>query len=47
RPALLGYGSHRAPPDQATKTMPATGADMKSMSKATSRGGLAVNVTEC
>jgi len=33
--------------DKIIKTMRETGADMKSIYKETSRGGLAVNVIEC
>ncbi|WP_155897045.1 L-serine ammonia-lyase, iron-sulfur-dependent, subunit alpha, partial [Bacteriovorax sp. BSW11_IV] len=33
--------------DKVIKTMKDTGADMESKYKETSRGGLAVNVTEC
>lgn len=47
RLALNGNGVHRVSLDQAIETMRATGADMKTKYKETSRGGLAVNVTEC
>lgn len=47
RIALLGDGKHRVSLDHAIKTMHQTGLDMKSKYKETSRGGLAVNVTEC
>lgn len=45
--ALHGDGTHRISLDQAIETMRQTGADMKSKYKETSRGGLAVNITEC
>jgi L-serine dehydratase len=47
RLALHGDGSHKVSLDKAIKTMPETGADMKTKYKETSRGGLAVNVIEC
>ncbi|MBT1165648.1 L-serine ammonia-lyase [Bifidobacterium simiarum] len=47
RMALLGDGSHIVSLDQAIKTMKETGLDMMSKYKETSKGGLAVNVTEC
>lgn len=47
RLALRGDGHHFVSLDKVIKTMRATGADMKSKYKETSRGGLAVNVTEC
>jgi L-serine dehydratase len=47
RMALAGNGTHRVSLDQALKTMRQTGTDMKTKYKETSRGGLAVNVTEC
>ncbi|MBW3088346.1 L-serine ammonia-lyase [Bifidobacterium sp. 82T24] len=47
RMALLGNGSHIVSLDSAIRTMKETGLDMKSKYKETSRGGLAVNVTEC
>jgi iron-sulfur-dependent L-serine dehydratase single chain form len=45
--ALRGDGTHRVSLDQVIETMRQTGADMQSKYKATSRGGLAVNVPEC
>ena len=47
RIALLSDGDNRVSLDQAIETMRQTGLDMKSKYKETSRGGLAVNVTEC
>ena len=47
RLALQGSGEHKVSLDSAIKTMKQTGLDMKSKYKETSRGGLAVNVTEC
>lgn len=47
RLALCGNGSHVVSLDKAVRTMRDTGRDMKSKYKETSRGGLAVNVTEC
>ncbi|GAB3253491.1 serine dehydratase alpha family protein [Arthrobacter pigmenti] len=47
RLAMKGDGRHTVSLDQAIKTMADTGADMKTKYKETSRGGLAVNVTEC
>ncbi|MEZ2390610.1 L-serine ammonia-lyase [bacterium RCC_150] len=47
RIGLRGDGNHHVSLDTAIKTMRETGADMKSKYKETSRGGLAVNVTEC
>lgn len=47
RIALKGSGEHHVSLDSVIKTMLATGADMKTKYKETSRGGLAVNVTEC
>lgn len=47
RIALRGDGSHFVSLDKVIKTMRETGADMKSKYKETSRGGLAVNLTEC
>ena len=47
RLALRGDGLHFVSLDKVIKTMKATGADMKDQYKETSRGGLAVNVTEC
>ncbi|GIF44105.1 L-serine ammonia-lyase [Actinoplanes xinjiangensis] len=47
RMALRGDGRHHVSLDKVIKTMKETGADMKDKYKETSRGGLAVNVTEC
>ncbi len=47
RIALKSDGVHHVSLDSVIKTMKATGADMKTKYKETSRGGLAVNVTEC
>jgi len=47
RIAMRGDGSHFVSLDSVIKTMRETGADMKTKYKETSRGGLAVNVTEC
>jgi L-serine dehydratase len=47
RIALRGDGRHFVPLDKAIKTMRATGLDMHTKYKETSRGGLAVNVIEC
>ena len=47
RLALQGSGKHKVSLDDAIKTMKQTGLDMQSKYKETSRGGLAVNVTEC
>jgi L-serine dehydratase len=47
RLALQGDGSHKVSLDQVIKTMRQTGIDMSTIYKETSRGGLAVNVTEC
>jgi len=47
RMALRGDGEHFVPLDKVIATMRATGADMKTKYKETSRGGLAVNVIEC
>ncbi len=47
RIAMRGDGSHFVSLDSVIKTMRETGADMKEKYKETSRGGLAVNVTEC
>src|SRR5699024_3771777 len=47
RLALRGDGEHFVPLDKVIATMRATGADMKTKYKETSRGGLAVNVIEC
>jgi len=47
RMALQGDGSHFVSLDKVIKTMKQTGKDMKKQYKETSRGGLAVNITEC
>lgn len=47
RLAINGTGAHRVSLDQAITTMRDTGRDMHVKYKETSRGGLAVNVTEC
>ncbi|HLQ84935.1 MAG TPA: L-serine ammonia-lyase [Salinisphaeraceae bacterium] len=47
RLALYGDGEHFVSLDKVIATMRATGADMKTKYKETSRGGLAVNVIEC
>jgi L-serine dehydratase len=47
RLALRGDGTHRVSLDKVIQTMRQTGADMSTKYKETSRGGLAVNVTEC
>jgi L-serine dehydratase len=47
RLALRGDGTHRVSLDRVIATMRQTGADMSAKYKETSRGGLAVNVTEC
>ncbi len=47
RLALRGDGSHTVSLDKVIATMRQTGADMSTKYKETSRGGLAVNVTEC
>lgn len=47
RIALRGDGTHYVSLDDVIRTMRQTGADMKDKYKETSRGGLAVNVTEC
>lgn len=47
RIALLSDGDNKVSLDQAIETMHQTGLDMKRKYKETSRGGLAVNVTEC
>ena len=47
RLALHGDGQHTVSLDKVIATMRQTGADMSSKYKETSRGGLAVNVTEC
>ena len=45
--AMRGDGSHYVSLDQVIATMRQTGADMSTIYKETSQGGLAVNVTEC
>ncbi len=47
RIALKREGEHHVSLDSVIKTMRETGADMMTKYKETSRGGLAVNVTEC
>ncbi|HYB33970.1 MAG TPA: L-serine ammonia-lyase [Steroidobacteraceae bacterium] len=47
RLALRGDGSHKVSLDQVIATMRQTGADMSTIYKETSQGGLAVNVPEC
>ncbi len=47
RLALRGDGTHTVSLDKVITTMRQTGADMSTKYKETSRGGLAVNVTEC
>ncbi|MCA9193150.1 MAG: L-serine ammonia-lyase [Planctomycetales bacterium] len=47
RLALRGDGVHKVSLDKVIATMRRTGADMSTKYKETSRGGLAVNVTEC
>jgi L-serine dehydratase len=47
RLAMRGDGSHKVSLDQVIATMRQTGADMSSIYKETSQGGLAVNVPEC
>ncbi|MGI4861429.1 MAG: L-serine ammonia-lyase, iron-sulfur-dependent, subunit alpha, partial [Janthinobacterium lividum] len=47
RMALQSDGEHYVSLDSVIKTMRETGADMKTKYKETSRGGLAVNITEC
>lgn len=47
RMALRSNGKHRVSLDKVIKTMRRTGEDMSSKYKETSRGGLAVNITEC
>ena len=47
RLAFRGEGDHFVSLDSVIATMKATGADMKTKYKETSRGGLAVNVIEC
>ena len=45
--ALRGDGAHTISLDQVIRTMRDTGRDMLDKYKETSRGGLAVNITEC
>jgi len=47
RIAMRGDGNNKVSLDKVIKTMKDTGKDMKKHYKETSRGGLAVNVTEC
>ena len=47
RMALCGDGEHTISLDRVIEAMRRTGADMQKKYKETSRGGLAVNVTEC
>jgi L-serine dehydratase len=47
RLAIRGDGSHKVSLDHVIATMRQTGADMSTIYKETSQGGLAVNVTEC
>jgi len=47
RLALRGTGSHIVSLDRVIRVMKRTGADMSSHYKETSRGGLAVNISEC
>ena len=47
RLAMRGDGSHNVSLDQVIATMRQTGADMSTIYKETSQGGLAVNVPEC
>jgi L-serine dehydratase len=47
RLALTGNGTHMVSLDKVIKTMRETGRDMMTKYKETSRGGLAVNVSEC
>ena len=47
RMALLGDGRHHVSLDRVIATMRATGRDMSTKYKETSRGGLAVNIIEC
>lgn len=47
RIALRGDGTHHVSLDKVIATMKQTGKDMKKQYKETSRGGLAVNITEC
>lgn len=45
--ALAGDGQHKIPLDNVIQTMRQIGADMKTIYKETSLGGLAVNIPEC
>jgi L-serine dehydratase len=47
RLAIRGDGTHKVSLDQVIATMRQTGADMSTIYKETSQGGLAVNVPEC
>jgi L-serine dehydratase len=47
RIALRGDGQHHVSLDKVIRTMRATGADMKTKYKETSRGSLAINLPEC
>jgi len=47
RLSMRGDGSHKVSLDQVIATMRQTGADMSTIYKETSQGGLAVNVPEC
>jgi L-serine dehydratase len=47
RLAMRGDGTHKVSLDHVIATMRQTGADMSTIYKETSQGGLAVNVTEC
>ena len=47
RISMLGKGQHKVSLDEVIKTMMQTGKDMQIIYKETSKGGLAVNVTEC
>ena len=47
RLAMRGDGTHKVSLDQVIATMRQTGADMSTIYKETSQGGLAVNVPEC
>jgi L-serine dehydratase len=47
RIAMKGDGTHFVSLDKVIKTMKKTGMDMKKHYKETSKGGLAVNITEC
>ena len=47
RLALCGDGTHAVSLDRVIRVMRRTGRDMSAKYKETSRGGLAVNVTEC